>query len=321
MPAAEHPRLNRRGLLALPALLGLAACAGDTGRLSIGYQRNGVLFVARTRGAVAKRLAAKGITLAWAEFPAGPPLIEAMNAGAIDFGAVGDTPVVYAQAAGMPVQLVAGTVYQGRTPGSAFLSRRNAPLASVATLKGKRVGFTKGSSAEVAALSALADAGLSIRDVTPVKLAPADGVAALGQGSIDALFTWDPYFTIALAHAGAVETRFDRPGLLTVTLFLASKRAPRAAVHGLLDALRVEADWANAHRAEVVALLAGATKMPAADVAASLDRLGPRPFGIRPPDAAIIANQQRVADRLLEAGAIPAPVNQADFADRSWQPA
>jgi sulfonate transport system substrate-binding protein len=316
------PAVSRRQALLGVAALALSGCAaGGTRRLRIGYQRNGVLFVARSRGVIDKRLAARGITLEWAEFPAGPPLIEAMNAGAIDFGAVGDTPAVYAQAASMPVRLVAATVYAGRTPGAGFLSRRAAPITSSAALQGKRIGFTKGSSAEVAALTALADVGLSIHDVVPVRLAPADGLAALGQGSIDALFTWDPYFTIALARGDVVETRFDRPGVLNVTLFLANRKAPEADVYALLDELRLEAAWANTHRADVVTLLAGATRMAAADIATSLDRLGPAPFRIAPPDAAVIANQQRVADRLLEAGAIPARVDQADFADTSWRPA
>ncbi|GGE14170.1 hypothetical protein GCM10011529_20730 [Polymorphobacter glacialis] len=110
--------IDRRHLLHTAALIGVAACAPKDGgsRLTIGFQRNGILFIARTRGAIDKRLEAAGITLAWTQFPSGPPLIEAMNAGVVDFGAVGDTPAIYAQAAGVAVKLIAAQVYAGQTP-------------------------------------------------------------------------------------------------------------------------------------------------------------------------------------------------------------
>lgn len=176
--------IDRRTLLHGGAMLSLAACNApqDATRLRIGFQRNGVLFIARTRGEIDRRLRSAGYSLDWVEFPSGPPLIEAMNAGAVDFGAVGDTPAVYAQAAGVPIKLVAAQVYLGQTAGNAFLTLPTRRLPNVAALKGRKIGFTKGSSAEVAALSALDDAGLAIGDVTPVTLAPGDGVAALGAG-------------------------------------------------------------------------------------------------------------------------------------------
>jgi sulfonate transport system substrate-binding protein len=318
--------IGRRGLLASGLLLAAAACSrGASGeRLRIGYQRSGVLFLAHSRGILEKRLAERGIALEWAEFPSGPPLVEAMNAGAVDFGAVGDTPLVYAQAAGVDVRLVAAQVYRGKTAGSAFLTLPGRPIASVAALKGRRIGFTKGSSAEVAALSALADAGLTIADVTPVRLAPSDGVAALEQGSLDALFTWDPYFTLAQSTFGAVETRFDRPGLLTVTLYIARTpiaRPPATALHALLDGLRAEAAWANANLGEARRILAGAARLPEVDIARILARLGPIPFHVDPPTDEVVTNQQRVADRLAEARAIAAGLDVRRTVDRGWKPA
>lgn len=318
--------MNRRSAIAGSVLLAAGACreTKQVQRLSVGFQRSGVLFMARSRGEIDKRLAARGVALAWAEFPSGPPLVEAMNAGAVDFGAVGDTPLIYAQAAGVDVRLVAAQVYRGQTAGAAFLTLPNKRIPTVSALKGRRIGFTKGSSAEVAALSALADAGLSIADVTPVRLAPSDGVAALAQGSLDALFTWDPYFTLAQSNLGAVETRFDRPGLLTVTLFIARTplvTAPAATLHAFLDELRAEAAWANAQIPEARRILAGAARLPEADIARILARLGPTPFHVDPPTDEVVTNQQRVADRLAEAGAITPRLDVRRTVDRGWRPA
>ena len=60
--------------------------------LHIGYQKVGALLILKEQGLLEKRLAAQGITVTWVEFQSGPPVVEALNAGAIDFGYTGDTP-------------------------------------------------------------------------------------------------------------------------------------------------------------------------------------------------------------------------------------
>ncbi len=45
----------------------------------------------------------------WYNFPAAQPLGEALNAGAIDVGGLGDAPLIFAYAAGARVRAVAAT--------------------------------------------------------------------------------------------------------------------------------------------------------------------------------------------------------------------
>ena len=45
----------------------------------------------------------------WFNFPAAQPLGEALNAGAIDIGGLGDAPLIFAYAAGARVRAVAAT--------------------------------------------------------------------------------------------------------------------------------------------------------------------------------------------------------------------
>lgn len=309
------------GLSALPAL---AACTPQAEKLAIGFQRNGILFIARLRGELDKRLQARiDVTPQWVEFPSGPPLIEAMSAGAVDFGAVGDTPVIYAQAAGLSLKLVAGKVYEGGIANS-FLTGPQSGIRSAADLKGRRIGYTRGSSAEVTALVALEDAGLTANDVERVFLAPGDGVSALERGSIDALFTWDPFFSIAEKRFGAREVRFDRAGLLATMLYIArtklvEQQAPL--LFAFLDELEGEADWANANQPEARKLLATASRMPDADIAAMLARTGANPFGLEPPSERLVKNQQRVADTLLKGGSIQQPVDVRQIVWHGWKPA
>ncbi|MFX6006994.1 sulfonate ABC transporter substrate-binding protein, partial [Acinetobacter baumannii] len=65
----------------------------------IGYQKTGVLVIARQQGTLEKRFAASGVSVKWIEVTSGPPLLEAIGNGDADFGAVGDSPPIFAQAA------------------------------------------------------------------------------------------------------------------------------------------------------------------------------------------------------------------------------
>lgn len=313
---------NMAAFTAVAGAGGLAACTSGGERLAVGFQRNGLLYIARTRGELDKRLQARaGVAPQWVEFPSDPPLIEAMSAGAIDFGAVGDTPVVYAQASGVDLRIVAGKSY-GSGITNAFLARPGSGIATVADLKGRKVGYTRGSSAEVSALSALLDAGLKPGDITPVFLAPGDGVGALDQGAIDALFIWDPFFTIAQKRIGAADIRFDLGGLLATALFVA--RTPLTSgslLPAFLDELAAEAAWADANRGEAAALLATAARLTVADIERMQSRLEGNPFAIEPPGEVLIANQQKVADILLKAGSIKAPLDVREIVWTDWTPA
>ena len=77
--------------------------------IRIGYQKTGVLVIARQQAVLEKRFAGKQIGIKWIEFTSGPPLLEAMSTGSVDLGAVGDTPPIFAQAANANIVYVAGS--------------------------------------------------------------------------------------------------------------------------------------------------------------------------------------------------------------------
>src|ERR1700742_281855 len=70
-------------------LLSFTAYAADK-VIHVGYQKYGNLVLLKGKGDLERRLAPLGFQVVWTEFPAGPPLLEAINAGAIDFGSVGE---------------------------------------------------------------------------------------------------------------------------------------------------------------------------------------------------------------------------------------
>jgi hypothetical protein len=113
----------------------------------------------------------------WFNFPAAQPLGEALNAGAVDVGGLGDAPLVFALAAGARVRAVAAT--RSNPLDLAIVVGAHSPLNDAASLKGKRIATTRGSIGHYLALAALKKANVPLTDVSFVFLAPADAKAAM----------------------------------------------------------------------------------------------------------------------------------------------
>jgi sulfonate transport system substrate-binding protein len=234
------------------------AAAENPRELRIGYQKNGVLVIARQQAVLQQQLAQRGVELKWVEFTSGPPLLEAMNVGSIDLGQVGDTPPIFAQAAGAAIVYVAG---QPITNGQGILVRPDSDIRTLADLKGKRVGFTKGSSAHNVTVIALEKAGLGYGDIAPVYLSPPDAAAAFTRGSIDAWAVWDPYFAIGEKHGGRILVEASALAK-TNSFYLANRgfaaRYPKL-LSAVIDSLAETALWAENHRDQVAKALADVT--------------------------------------------------------------
>lgn len=307
--------MHRRRLLEL-ALLGGAsalwplpsnaqsAAGGAIKELRIGYQKNGVLVIARQQAALERLLAPQGVGVKWTEFPAGPPLLEAINAGSIDIGAVGDMPPIFAQAAGAAIVYIAG---QPITNGQGILVKEDSPIRSLADLRGRRIGFTKGSSAHNVTVMALEKAGLTYGDVTPVYLSPPDAAAAFARGSIDAWAIWDPFFAIGERHGGRILVRSIELGK-TNSFFIGGRDfASRhgSLVHGVVRTLAETARWAEANRDKVAQALAAVTGVDLEIQTVAADRSS---FAVGELTDDIVATQQAVADRFYRLGLIPRPI-------------
>jgi sulfonate transport system substrate-binding protein len=292
--------------VALAALFeSFGARAESPREFRVGYQKNGVIVVARQQAAIEKRLAKYGIEVKWFEFPAGPPLLEAMNAGSIDFGTTGDTPPIFAQSAGAAVVYVAG---QPITNGQAIIVPSNSSIRSIADLEGKRVGFTKGSSAHNVVVTALEKAGLTYNDFTPVYLSPPDASAAFAGGSIDAWAIWDPYFAAAEKRQGARVLVRAQDVVQTNSFFLANREFARRSPQALRDAIEALAEtasWAETHRDEVAKSLAEVTGVDLDIQTVAAERSS---FAIGRVTDDLIKTQQAVADRFHRLGLIPKPI-------------
>jgi sulfonate transport system substrate-binding protein len=282
--------------------------------IRIGYQKNGVLVIARQQAVLEQHFAAQGIGVKWVEFSSGPPMMEAMNVGSVDYGAVGDSPPVFAQSAGANIVYAAG---QPITNGQGILVQANSPIRTIADLKGKRIGFTKGSSAHNIVLQTLEKAGLTYADITPVYLTPPDAGPAFVNGGIDAWAIWDPYFAIGETKQNGRILVNASEITKTNSFYIANRDFAKdhgALLQQIVDVTATSGKWAEAHRDEVAKSLSEVTGVPL-DIQIVAARRSA--FGVGPVTDDIIATQQGVADRFFKLGLIPRPVVVRDAV---WKP-
>ncbi|QIJ75932.1 aliphatic sulfonate ABC transporter substrate-binding protein [Methylobacterium sp. NI91] len=321
MPARTRavlaPSLLPRLWLALAALifasLTLAAHAQESRQtervVRVGYQKYGTLVLLKGRGILEPKLKALGYRVLWSEFPSGPPLMEALNAGAVDFGSAGETPPIFAQAASDALTYVA---HEPAAPkGEAILVPKASPIRSVADLRGKKVALNKGSNVHYLLVRAIEAAGLTLADITPVYLAPADARAAFERGAVDAWVIWDPYFAAAEA-GGNARVLADGTGLVPNHQFYLSSKSFAAENGAALDAIvaavaEVDA-WAKDNTDAVAKELSPSVGIPAPILAVALKR---QTYGIRPLDEAVTREQQRIADTFHGLKLVPKTVDIA----------
>jgi sulfonate transport system substrate-binding protein len=314
--------MKRREFLGLSVGGAIAALSSRTEaqttvkEIRVGYQKTGVLVIARQQAVLEKRFAGKQIGIKWIEFTSGPPLLEAMSTGSVDLGAVGDTPPIFAQAANANIVYVAGSPI---TNGQGILVPANSNIRTIADLRGKRVGFTKGTSAHNVVIATLEKAGLTYEDITPVYLTPPDAGPAFTNGSIEAWAIWDPYFAIGEKRQNGRILINASEVAKTNSFYLANRdfanahvRETREVIDGLAEAAR----WAEANRAEVAGALAAVTGVPLEVQTVAANRAS---FLIGPVTDEIVTTQQAVADRFHRLGLIPKPIAVRDIVWRHTQ--
>ncbi len=296
------------------ALAGVGASYGQDKVVRIGFQKYGKLVLLKSKGTLEDKLKAAGYKVVWTEFPSGPPLLEALNVGAIDFGNTGEAPPIFAQAAGAPIQYVA---YEPPAPkGEAILVPKDSKLTSVADLRGKKVALNKGSNVHYLLVKALEKAGVKYSEVEPVFLAPADARAAFERGAVDAWVIWDPFQAAAEAATGA-RTLADGTGVVSNYQFYFSSKKFLQSDSGIVDLvlaqLREVDDWAEGDIHAVANQLAPAIGLPVDVVEVALKR---QSYGIKPITDSVIADQQRVADTFFALGLLPKQIKISDAARR-----
>jgi len=292
------------------ACTAMHAASGVT--LRVGDQKGGNQSLLNASG----ELAGLPYRIEWSEFPAAAPLLEALNAGAIDGGYVGDAPFLFAYATGVPARVI--SVVRQNSDGLAIVVPAKSPIQKVADLKGRRIGTGRGSIGHYLVLATLAKAGLRVEDVNLVFLGPIDARAALTSGAIDAWATWDPY-TSMLELADGARRVADGNGFPSNKSYLVAGlgaiRDKRAALTDFARRLNRARQWALQHPDQYADVWAKSTGNSPAVARRWFARA--QIHGV-PIDDALVADQQSIVDLYAKAGVINKGFSVSQAFDRSF---
>jgi sulfonate transport system substrate-binding protein len=297
---------------AFSAALATSAFAADQITLRIGDQKGGNRSLLEAAG-LTKDLPYK---IQWSEFPAAAPILEAINAGALDVGHTGDLAFLTVFANGSPIKAIGGVRANADT--QAILVRQDSPIKTAADLKGKRLAGTRGGWGQFLIDATLEKAGYKITDATFAPLGPVDAKIALVAGSIDGWAVWEPYVSYAVLKDNA-RVVADGAGLTpTLTFIIASDQAiatKREAIADFLRRLDKARNWSREHIEDYAKSTAELTKLPEDVLVRAYKAQDTRPIAI---DDGVVKEFQEASDRATRYGILSKQVDVNKAVDRSF---
>jgi sulfonate transport system substrate-binding protein len=316
---------DRFRFLSLWAALGVTllsprVCPGESPQklVRIGYQKSGALLLVKNEGSLEKRLEPLGYRVEWKEFPSGPPLLEALNAGSLDVGHSGDAPLIFAQSAGIAFEYIGATSPAPESAG--IVVPKDSKLQTVAELRGKRVAFAKGSSSHFLLARALTEANLTFNDIKPVYLQPSEARAAIQSGFVDAWAIWDPFYAAAEIDGQARVLR-NGQGLSAHREYYFARRdflqLHPEIVTPLLEALRETGERALKDPAGTAKFLAA--KLGIGEAVMLKSELRKPRYEAQPMNEESIEDQQLVADTFWQLGLVPKAIRAVDVVFQAKQ--
>ncbi|KAA0071387.1 ABC transporter substrate-binding protein [Tardiphaga sp. P9-11] len=255
----------------------------------------------------------------WKEFPAAAPLLEALGAGAIETGLVGDAPFTFAAAANVPVKAI-GAIRQTQE-GLAILVPKDSALKSFADLKGKKIATGRGSIGHQLILAALEKNGWTANDVQIVFLAPSDAKVAYTRGSVDAWSTWEPYVSQEEVLFGSTRILTAEGLSAGLSLQVATPDAintKRPELEDYLKRLTAARIWALSNQQSYADTWGKLMRIP---TEVPLHWLQRAKIKIAPIDDSVVADEQKTIDLYERNGLIKQKLDANAIMDRSFNDA
>lgn len=167
-----------------------AMAADAPSRITVDYATYSPLsLLIRKERLMEKEFEPDGIDVRWVQSLGSNKALEFLNAGSIDIGSTAGAAALVGRINGNPVKSVG--VYS-KPEWTALVTRDDTGISEIADLEGKRVAVTRGTDPHIFLSRALAEAGLTEKDVKLVLLQHPDGRTALSRGDVDAWAGLDP---------------------------------------------------------------------------------------------------------------------------------
>ena len=162
----------------------------------------------------------------------------ALVAGKLDGANVATHTALRLKSEGTPITIV--TLLDQSNEADAIIAKKT--ITSIADLKGKKVAYEQGTTSDLLLNAALAANGMTLADVTPVKLPAADVAAALQSGKVDVGVTYEPYITPFLQKNSDFASLYPAsniPGIVSDVFVVRDEvlKAKPGQIHALLVSL------------------------------------------------------------------------------------
>jgi sulfonate transport system substrate-binding protein len=173
--ASMTHRISRRlfGVAALALFAPAVTRAAPPDEIVIDWATyNPVSLVLKDQHLLEIALAPDKIGVRWVQSAGSNKALEFLNAGSLDFGSTAGAAALIGKVNGNPIR----TIYvYSRPEWTALVTMPDSPIKTVADLKGQRIAVTRGADPHIFLVRALAEAGLSEKDVRLVLLQHPDG--------------------------------------------------------------------------------------------------------------------------------------------------
>lgn len=180
--------LNRRHLLAAAAIAPLGAPHLAHAQAARTVKVGSLRLIHSMTPHFYQRFAPAGLTIEIITFDSPTDGKNAVVTRSVEVGGFGIAAATLGAAAGEPVVVVGAFCNRGM----GVIARKGSGIADIAGLRGKRIGIWPGSTQEVFILERLRMTGMSVRDITAVRVPFGEMHAMLSRGDIDAYVGAEP---------------------------------------------------------------------------------------------------------------------------------
>jgi len=318
-------KFGKLGVATIAALASLGAAAKAAEEITVAYFLEWPMpfQYAKVKGMYDDAL---GVKVNWVSFDTGTAMSAAMAAGDVHISvSQGIPPFVVAASAGQDIQVVDVAVSYSENDNCVVASGLEITKDSAAELAGKKVAVPLGTAAHYGFLSQMNYFGVDLGSLDVVDMAPAEGAAALAQGSVDMACGWGGALRRMVEHGNVLLTGAEKEALGILVFDATTAPAAFVAEEGdmvakfLAVTAKANAMWADeANRAEMLPVIAKDAGMDEDGTASTMATFKFPSVDEQLSAAWLGGNAQNfmkgVADVFVGAGSIPAALDSYEGA-------